>query len=80
MVKNPPAMWETWIPSWVGKIPWRRNWQATPVFLPGESRGQRILVGCSAWVCKESDMTKQLTHTVFVVVVVVSLFLRLRYN
>ena len=33
MVKNPPAMWETW----VGKIPWRRAWQPTPVFLPGES-------------------------------------------
>ena len=33
MVKNPPAMQETW----VGKIPWRRAWQPTPVFLPGES-------------------------------------------
>ena len=33
MVKNPPAMRETW----VGKIPWRRVWQPTPVFLPGES-------------------------------------------
>ena len=32
-VKNPHAMWETW----VGKVPWRRAWQPTPVFLPGES-------------------------------------------
>ena len=32
---------------WVGKIPWRRAWQPTPVFLPGESRGQRSLTGCS---------------------------------
>ena len=32
---------------WVGKIPWRRAWQPTPVFLPGESRGQRKLVGYS---------------------------------
>ena len=32
---------------WVGKIPWRRAWQCTPVFLPGESHGQRILVGYS---------------------------------
>ena len=32
LVKNLPAMWETW----VGKIPWRRAWQPTPVFLPGE--------------------------------------------
>ena len=40
-----------------GKIPWRRKWQPTPVFLPGESHGQRSPRGC-----KESDMTEQLTH------------------
>ena len=33
--------------SWVRKIPWRRKWQPTPVFLPGESHGQRSLVGYS---------------------------------
>ena len=32
------------IPGWVGKIPWRKTWQPPPVFLPGESHGQRILV------------------------------------
>ena len=32
MVKNPPAMWETWGRSWVGRIPWSRAWQSTPVF------------------------------------------------
>ena len=32
---------------WVGKIPWRRKWQPTPVFLPGKSHGQRSLVGYS---------------------------------
>ena len=37
MVKKPPAMRETWVDPWVGKIPWRRAWQPTPVFLPGES-------------------------------------------
>ena len=42
---------------WVGKIPWRRAWQPTPVFLPGESHGQRSLVGYSPWDHKESDMT-----------------------
>ena len=42
---------------WVGKIPWRRRWQPTPVFLPGESHGQRNLVGYSPWGCQESDMT-----------------------
>ena len=43
---------------WVGKIPWRKEWQPTPVFLPGESHGQRSLVGYSPWGHKESDMTE----------------------
>ena len=46
---------------WVGKIPWRRDWQLTPVFLPGEFHGQRSLAGYSPWCHKESDMTEQLT-------------------
>ena len=45
---------------WVGKIPWRRKWQPIPVFLPGESHGQRSLVGYSPQGRKESDMTEQL--------------------
>ena len=45
---------------WVGKIPWRRKWQPTPVFLSEESHGQRSLVGCSPWGCKESDTTERL--------------------
>ena len=48
--------------SQVGKIPWRRKWQPTPVFLPGEFHGQRSLVGYSPWNCKESDRTQQLIH------------------
>ena len=40
------------------KIPWRRKWQPTPVFLPGESHGQKSLVGYSPWNCEESDMTE----------------------
>ena len=36
---------------------WRRKWQPTPVFLPGESQGQRSLVGCRLWGCTESDTT-----------------------
>ena len=46
---------------WVWKIPWRRAWLLTPVFVPGESHGQRSLVGYRPWGCKESDMTEQLT-------------------
>ena len=50
MVDNLPAMQGMWemaglIPG-VGKIPWRRKWQPFPVFLPGESHGQRNLAGC----------------------------------
>ena len=37
---------------WVGKIPWRRKWQPTPVFLPGKSPGQRNVVSYSPWACK----------------------------
>ena len=40
-----------------------RNWQPTPVFLPGEFHGQRSLAGYSPWGCKESDPTEHLTHT-----------------
>ena len=47
----------------VRKIPWRRAWQPTPVFLPGESHRQRSLAGHSPWGGKESDTTEQLTHT-----------------
>ena len=46
----------------VRKIPWRRKWQPTPVFLPRESYGQRSLVGYNPWGCKESDMTQQLNN------------------
>ena len=38
--------------SWVRKIPWRRRWQPTPVFLPGKSHGQRSLAGYRPWVCR----------------------------
>ena len=50
--------------SWVGKIPWRREWLPTPVFLPGESHGQRSLEGCSLWGLKELNMTERLTQNV----------------
>ena len=45
----------------VGKIPWSGKCQPTPVFLPGKAHGQRNLVGCSPWGCKELDMTKRLS-------------------
>ena len=59
LVKNLPAMWETWVWSWVGKIPWKTAQQPTPVFFPGEPHGQRSLVGYNLWGCKELDMTER---------------------
>ena len=62
MVKNLPAMQEPQgdegLIPWFGKIFWWKKWQPTPVFLPGESHGQRSLVGCSSWGRKELDMTE----------------------
>ena len=48
---------------WVWKTPWRRAWQPTPVFFPGESHGRRSLVCCSPWDRKESDMTEWLNSS-----------------
>ena len=45
----------------LGRFPWRRKWQPTPVFLPGKLHGQRNLEGYSLWSSKESDKTEQLT-------------------
>ena len=56
MVKNLPTIWETGSNPWVGKISWRREWQPTPVFLPGEFHGQRSPVGYSPWG-RRVDMT-----------------------
>ena len=47
--------------SYHSQIPWRREWLPSPVFLPGESHGQRSLGGYSPWGRKESDTTEQLT-------------------
>ena len=66
VVKNPPAnagdMRHKFDP-WVRKIPWRRAWQPTPVFLPGESHGQKSQVGYSSWGHKELGMTEVAWHT-----------------
>ena len=46
---------------WSGKIPWRRKWQPTPVFLLGKFHRKRSLAGHSPWGCKESDKTEWLS-------------------
>ena len=55
---------------WVRKIPWRKEWQPTPVFLPGKSHGQRSLAGYSPWSLTESDMTEWTHWTQFIYSVV----------
>ena len=50
----------------VRKILWRRKWKSTPVFLPGESHGQRSLVGYSPWGCKELDTTELLSAYTYI--------------
>ena len=65
-VKNPPAnagnIMRPRFKPWIGKMPWSRAWQPTPVFLLGESHGQRGLVGCSPYRIKEMDMIEDLVH------------------
>ena len=62
-VKNSPAMWETWVQKvpGLGRFPWRREWQPTPIFLPGEFHGQRSLAGYCSLGHKELAMTEQLS-------------------
>ena len=60
MVKNPLANAGNIIryrfDSWTRKIPWRRKWQPTPVFLPEKLYGQRSLTAYNPWDCKESNI------------------------
>ena len=61
-VKEPTCQYQRpGFDPWVGKIPCRRAWQPTPVFLPGESHGQRSLADHSPWGHKELDMIEKLT-------------------
>ena len=74
-VKNLPAMQETWVQNldwknktkqnktWTGKILWRREWRPTPVFLPGDSHGQRSLAGDSPLGHEELYMTEMRAYT-----------------
>jgi len=62
MVKNLPAIQEmVQFDPWVRKIPWRRPWQPTPVFLPGQFHGQRSLRSYSPRGHKELDVTERIS-------------------
>ena len=59
VVKNPPAdAGDVGLIPELGRFPWRRKWQPTPVFLPRKFHGQRNLAGYSPWGHKESDTAK----------------------
>ena len=58
MVKNLPAMRETWARSLDWEDPLEEGWQLIPVFLPGKSHRQRHTMGYSPWGRKESDTTE----------------------
>ena len=60
LVKNPPAMWETWVHSLDWEDPLEDGMATHSRVLPGESHGQRSLVGYSPWGCKELDSTERL--------------------
>ena len=66
MVKNLPAMQETWLQSPGWEDPWKRERLPTPVFWPGEFHGQRSLEGYSSRGCKETDVSEQLSLSTFI--------------
>ena len=68
-VKNHLLTQETWVQSLGWADPLRRVWQHTPRFLPGESHGQRNLVGYTLWGHKESNSTEQLNNKKWIMTV-----------
>ena len=64
---EPACQWRSYgFDPWIGKVPWRREWQPTLVFLPGKSHGQRKLVIYRPWGCKRAGhnwVTKTTTTT-----------------
>ena len=60
--KNSAVMRRLGFNPWVGKTPWGKEWQFTPVFLLGESHGQRSLAGCSPWGRKSLSRLSQLNN------------------
>ena len=62
VVKNLPGMQEPWVDPWVRKVPWKKAWQPTLVFLLRKSHGHRSLAGYSPWGWKGSNMTESTEH------------------
>ena len=66
-VKNLPACRRPGFDPLIGKIPWRKEWLPTPVFLPGEFYGQRSLAGYSLWGRKSWTRLRDEVHTYWVI-------------
>ena len=69
VVKNPPAKAggvRRRFSPWARRISWKRAWQCTSAFLPGESHGQGSLAGYSPWGHRESDMTEETQHRPYI--------------
>ena len=65
---------------WIGKIPWRRKWQPTAVFLPGKSHEQRILAGFSSWDQKRISHDIGLNNNIFYFILKNKFWKILNYN
>ena len=72
--------WKLRFDPWVGMILRKRKWQLTPVFLPGESHGQRSLAGYSPWGSKESDTTEHTCTDIHVYLFCFKFFSYLSYH
>ena len=71
MVKNPPTnAGDTEFDPWLKKIPWKREWQRTPVLSPGKSHGQRSPSSYSPWGHKDLDTTEQLGTDVIAISII----------
>ena len=75
VTKNLPAMWETWVQSLVGTIPWRRERLPTPVFWPREFHGLY-----SPWGHEELDTTQQLSLSLYHIYSLYNIFYKTTIN
>ena len=76
MVKNLPAMCDICVRSLDGKIPWKREWLTTPVFLPGESHGEKNLAGTVHGIANSQTPLSDFhthTHTVGSYILIITL-------
>ena len=81
LVKNLPAMQETWVWSRVRKIPWRRKWQPTPVFLPGEVHWQRNPAGYSPWTHKsQTRLSDQTITTMYILPMFIYIYICISFS